>query len=201
MKLKKIASFVTCAAMAGVFATSAFAASDASVQKVQSYLDSKGIAYTVTAADLDRAKANGYSMSDADAMFAKADALLEKAKTDPEGAKNEAISLLASMGVTVTDATVTVNGDVITITATVNGTAVAKTVTVSETSEHPEIAEAIANGTWGVSESTTSAATSQTSSSSVIKATGDDAAIAMLIAVVAIASTMGVAVRKSSEAV
>lgn len=53
MKMKKLTTFVACAAMAGVFATSAFAANDAQVARAQDYLNSKGIAYTVTASDVD----------------------------------------------------------------------------------------------------------------------------------------------------
>lgn len=45
MKMKKLTTFVACAAMAGVFATSAFAANDAQVARAQDYLNSKGIAY------------------------------------------------------------------------------------------------------------------------------------------------------------
>ena len=44
------------------------------------------------------------------------------------------------------------------------------------------------------------AAASLKSGNGVIKATGDNAGIAMLVAVVAIAGTMGVAVRKSRDA-
>lgn len=57
MKMKKLTTFVACAAMAGVFATSAFAANDAQVARAQDYLNSKGIAYTVTASDVDKALA------------------------------------------------------------------------------------------------------------------------------------------------
>ena len=59
MKMKKLTTFVACAAMAGVFATSAFAANDAQVARAQDYLNSKGIAYTVTASDVDKALAAG----------------------------------------------------------------------------------------------------------------------------------------------
>ena len=48
MKMKKLTTFVACAAMAGVFATSAFAANDAQVARAQDYLNSKGIAYMLT---------------------------------------------------------------------------------------------------------------------------------------------------------
>ena len=61
MKMKKLTTFVACAAMAGVFATSAFAANDAQVARAQDYLNSKGIAYTVTASDVDKAVAAGYT--------------------------------------------------------------------------------------------------------------------------------------------
>ena len=189
MKMKKLTTFVACAAMAGVFATSAFAANDAQVARAQDYLNSKGIAYTVTAV------AAGYT---ADALVAKANALLGQAKSDPEGAKNEAVNVLNSIGVSVADAKVAVNGNDITISASINGTNVAYSFNNADT--HPEIGEAIKNGTWGVAESTTTAAASLKSGNGVIKATGDNAGIAMLVAVVAIAGTMGVAVRKSRDA-
>ena len=67
MKMKKLTTFVACAAMAGVFATSAFAANDAQVARAQDYLNSKRIAYTVTASDVDKAVAAGYT---ADALVA-----------------------------------------------------------------------------------------------------------------------------------
>lgn len=196
MKMKKLTTFVACAAMAGVFATSAFAANDAQVARAQDYLNSKGIAYTVTASDVDKALAAGYT---ADSLVAKANELLDRAKSDPEGAKNEAVSILNALGVSVSDAKVTVNGNDITISANINGTYVPYSFSNADT--HPEIGEAIKNGTtWGVAESTTTAAASLKSGNGVIKATGDNAGIAMLVAVVAIAGTMGVAVRKSRDA-
>lgn len=195
MKMKKLTTFVACAAMAGVFATSAFAANDAQVARAQDYLNSKGIAYTVTASDVDKALAAGYT---ADSLVAKANELLDRAKSDPEGAKNEAVSILNALGVSVSDAKVTVNGNDITISANINGTYVPYSFSNADT--HPEIGEAIKNGTWGVAESTTTAAASLKNGNGVIKATGDNAGIAMLVAVVAIAGTMGVAVRKSRDA-
>lgn len=191
MKMKKLTTFVACAAMAGVFATSAFAANDAQVARAQDYLNS----YTVTASDVDKALAAGYT---ADSLVAKANELLDRAKSDPEGAKNEAVSILNALGVSVSDAKVTVNGNDITISANINGTYVPYSFSNADT--HPEIGEAIKNGTWGVAESTTTAAASLKSGNGVIKATGDNAGIAMLVAVVAIAGTMGVAVRKSRDA-
>lgn len=145
MKMKKLTTFVACAAMAGVFATSAFAANDAQVARAQDYLNSKGIAYTVTASDVDKAVAAGYT---ADALVAKANALLDQAKSDPEGAKNEAVNVLNSIGVSVSDAKVTVNGNDITISASINGTNVAYSFNNADT--HPEIGEAIKNGTWAL---------------------------------------------------
>lgn len=195
MKMKKLTTFVACAAMAGVFATSAFAANDAQVARAQDYLNSKGIAYTVTASDVDKALAAGYT---ADALVAKANELLDRAKSDPEGAKNEAVSILNALGASVSDAKVTVNGNDITISANINGTYVPYSFSNADT--HPEIGEAIKNGTWGVAESTTTAAASLKNGNGVIKATGDNAGIAMLVAVVAIAGTMSVAVRKSRDA-
>ena len=142
-----------------------------------------------------KALAAGYT---ADSLVAKANELLDRAKSDPEGAKNEAVSILNALGVSVSDAKVTVNGNDITISANINGTYVPYSFNNADT--HPEIGEAIKNGTWGVAESTTTAAASLKSGNGVIKATGDNAGIAMLVAVVAIAGTMGVAVRKSRDA-
>ena len=193
MKMKKLTTFVACAAMVGVFATSAFAANG--VSRAQDYLNSKGIAYTVTASDVDKALAAGYT---ADSLVAKANELLDRAKSDPEGAKNEAVSILNALGASVSDAKVTVNGNDITISANINGTYVPYSFSNADT--HPEIGEAIKNGTWGVAESTTTAAASLKSGNGVIKATGDNAGIAMLVVVVAIAGTMGAAVRKSRDA-
>ena len=84
----------------------AFAANDAQVARAQDYLNSKGIAYTVTASDVDKALAAGYT---ADSLVAKANELLDRAKSDPEGAKNETVSILNALGVSVSDAKVTVN--------------------------------------------------------------------------------------------
>ena len=195
MKMKKLTTFVACAAMAGVFATSAFAANDAQVARAQDYLNSKGIAYTVTASDVDKALAAGYT---ADSLVAKANELLDRAKSDPEGAKNEAVSILNALGVSVSDAKVTVNDNAITNTDNNNSTKDPNSNNKTET--QPKNREAIKNGTWGVAESTTTAAASLKSGNGVIKATGDNAGIAMLVAVVAIAGTMGVAVRKSRDA-
>ena len=135
MKMKKLTTFVACAAMAGVFATSAFAANG--VSRAQDYLNSKGIAYTVTASDIQKAAAAGYSD---DALVAKANELLDRAKSDPEGAKNEAVSMLNALGVSVSDAKVTVNGNDITISANINGTYVPYSFNNADT--HPEIGEA-----------------------------------------------------------
>ena len=71
------------------------------------------------------------------------------------------------MGVSVSDAKVTVNGNDITISANINGTYVPYSFSNADT--HPEIGEAIKNGTWGVAESTTTAAASLKNGNGVIK--------------------------------
>lgn len=196
MKMKKVVAAVTCATMACVFATGAFAATDAQVARAQSYLNSKGINYTVQASDVDKALAAGYT---ADALAAKADAIYAQAANgDVEGAKNAALAVLNSCGISVSGVNVSVSGGQVSVTANVNGQNVA--LAVASVDQHPEIGEAIANGTWGVDSSTQSAAGSLTSSNSVVKATGDHSAVAMLLAVVAVAGVMGVAVRKSNIA-
>ena len=156
-------------------------------------------AYLGTPQEESRLAAIRAAMQDyRDNLVAKANELLDRAKSDPEGAKNEAVSILNALGASVSDAKVTVNGNDITISANINGTYVPYSFSNADT--HPEIGEAIKNGTWGVAESTTTAAASLKNGNGVIKATGDNAGIAMLVAVVAIAGTMGVAVRKSRDA-
>lgn len=83
----------------------------------------------------------------------------------------------------ISDAKVTVNGNDITISASINGTNVAYSFNNADT--HPGNRRSHQNGTWGVAESTTTAAASLKSGNGVIKATGDNAGIAMLVAVVA----------------
>ena len=73
-------------------------------------------------------------------FIAKANELLDRAKSDPEGAKNEAVSILNALGVSVSDAKVTVNGNDITISANINGTYVPYSFSNADT--HPEIGEA-----------------------------------------------------------
>ena len=69
---------------------------------------------------------------------------------------------------------------------------------VAATSEHPEIGEAIKNGTWGVDEKKATAASATVSAPNrVIKATGDNTAVVMLMGALAIVGVLGLAVRKS----
>ena len=70
--------------------------------------------------------------------------------------------------------------------------------TVVAASEHPEIGEAIKNGTWGVDEKKATAASATVSAPNrVIKATGDNTAVVMLMGALAIVGVLGLAVRKS----
>ncbi len=200
MKMKKYVAAVAGVAMACALATSAFAATDAQVARAQAYLNSKGISYTVTASDVDKALAAGYT---ADSLAAEADSLLAQVVADPSKADAvaaQAKSILSGIGISVDNVSVSVSGGNVTISAAVNGQSVSKTVAVAD--DHGDIGPAIENGTWGVDENTASTATTLTSSASstaVIKATGDNAGILLISAVLSLAAVLGLAARKYSQ--
>lgn len=200
MKIKKYVAAVAGVAMACALATSAFAATDAQVARAQAYLNSKGISYTVTASDVDKALAAGYT---ADSLAAEADSLLAQVVADPSKADAvaaQAKSILSGIGISVDNVSVSVSGGNVTISAAVNGQSVSKTVAVAD--DHGDIGPAIENGTWGVDENTASTATTLTSSASstaVIKATGDNAGILLISAVLSLAAVLGLAARKYSQ--
>ena len=200
MKMKKYVAAVAGVAMACALATSAFAATDAQVARAQAYLNSKGISYTVTASDVDKALAAGYT---ADSLAAEADSLLAQVVADPSKADAvaaQAKSILSGIGISVDNVSVSVSGGNVTISAAVNGQSVSKTVAVAD--DHGDIGPAIENGTWGVDENTASTATTLTSSASptaVITATGDNAGILLISAVLSLAAVLGLAARKYSQ--
>ena len=200
MKMKKYVAAVAGVAMACALATSAFAATDAQVARAQAYLNSKGISYTVTASDVDKALAAGYT---ADSLAAEADSLLAQVVADPSKADAvaaQAKSILSGIGISVDNVSVSVSGGNVTVSAAVNGQSVSKTVAVAD--DHGDIGPAIENGTWGVDENTASTATTLTSSASstaVIKATGDNAGILLISAVLSLAAVLGLAARKYSQ--
>lgn len=201
MKMKKFVAAAAGVAMACAFATSAFAANEDQVARAQAYLNSKGISYTVTASDVDKALAAGYT---ADSLAAEADSLLAQVAADPSKADAvtaQAKAILANIGISVDNVSVSVSGGNVTVSASVNGQSVSKTVAVAA-DDHGDIGPAIENGTWGVDENTTSTATTLTSSASstaVIKATGDNTGILLVSAVLTLAAVLGLAARKNSE--
>ena len=159
MKLKKLVSAVACVVMAGVFATSAFAATATTdqVAAAQRYLSANGISYEISPEEVDTIIAN---FKTEDAAKAAGDALIAKVKADPNNAASIVTNALAGYGVTVSDIAVTVNADgTISGSATINGKAASATVAGAATSEHPEIgANKDENGNWHVDEATTDAA-------------------------------------------
>ena len=161
MKLKKLVSAVACVVMAGVFATSAFAATTDQVAAAQGYLSANGISYEISSEEVDKIIAN---FKTEDAAKAAGDALIAQVKADPNNAASIVTNALAGYGVTVSDVAVTVNADgTISGTATINGKAASATVAGAATSEHPEIgANKDENGNWHVDEATTDAAASVT---------------------------------------
>lgn len=199
MKLKKLVSAVACVVMAGVFATSAFAATTDQVAAAQGYLSANGISYEISPEEVDTIIAN---FKTEDAAKAAGDALIAKVKADPNNAETIVTNALAGYGVTVSGVAVTVNADgTISGTATINGKAASATVAGAATSEHPEIgANKDENGNWHVDEATTDAAASVTTTAgSVIKATGDNSAVVLVAGVLAVATVLGLAVRKNSN--
>ena len=211
MKLKKILAAALSLAAACVFAASAFAATTAEKEaKIRAYAASNGVdisGVTLTEAQINAIAANWQSLE------AQADSLLAQAKSDPNNLQtyaNQAASLASTVGITasVTSVAIDSTGKIV-ATATVNGSTATAAEQVAAgvsykatTDEHPEIAAAIANGTWGQKSGTTAAAAGSNplvaSGSSVIKATGDNAAALLIVAVLSVAGVLGLAVRKSS---
>ena len=199
MKLKKLVSAVVCVVMAGVFATSAFAATDDQMAAARQYLVDNKISYDISKDEVDLILKNFDNQADAEAA---GDALIARVKADPNNAASIVTNALAGYGVTVSDVAVTVNADgTISGTATINGKAASATVAGAATSEHPEIgANKDENGNWHVDEATTDAAASVTTTAgSVIKATGDNSAVVLVAGVLAVATVLGLAVRKNSN--
>lgn len=199
MKLKKLVSAVACVVMAGVFATSAFAAAPGQVEAAREYLAKKQISYDISKDEVDLILKNFDNQAEAEAA---GDALIARVKADPNNAETIIKEELARYGVTVSDVAVTANADgTISGTATINGKAASATVAGAATSEHPEIgANKDENGNWHVDEATTDAAASVTTTAgSVIKATGDNSAVVLVAGVLAVATVLGLAVRKNSN--
>ena len=211
-KFKKILAIALSLAMACLFATSAFAATTAEKEaKIRAYAASNGVdisKVTLTESQINAIAANWQSLE------AQADSLLAQAKSDPNNLQtyaNQAASLAATVGITasVTSVAIDSTGKIV-ATATVNGSTATAAEQVATgvsykatTDEHPEIAAAIANGTWGQKSGTTAAAAVGSnplvaSGSSVIKATGDNSAALLIAAVLSVAGILGLAVRKSS---
>ena len=203
MKLKKIIAAAASVVMACAFATSAFAATT-NMQKL-----------------VDVARAHGYSEADVKAVVTSEDQATKvvgnkdfyKARyntvttaTDAgvaaQAANEAAAQLSTDTGKTVA-ASVSVSGNRVVVNATVKDASgnvlLTKSIgSANVTSEHPEIGEAIKNGTWGVDEKKATAASATVSAPNrVIKATGDNTAVVMLMGALAIVGVLGLAVRKS----
>ena len=204
MKLKKIIAAAASVVMACVFATGAFAATP-NLQKLY-----------------DAARANGYSEADVNAVISneaqatnvvnnkdyyKARYNTVTTAVDPAvaaQAANEAAAQLSADTGKVVSASVSVSGERINVTATVKDSSgnvlLSKSIASVKTavlSEHPEIGEAIKTGTWGVDDKKTAAAATVSAPSGVIKATGDNTAVVLMMGALAIVGVLGLAVRKS----
>ena len=200
MKLKKLVSAVACVVMAGVFATSAFAATDDQMAAARQYLVDNKISYDISKDEVDLILKNFHNQADAEAA---GDALIARVKADPNNAKTIIKETLAGYGITdvvIDDFNLNADGT-ISGKGSINGKAVSATIAGAATSEHPEIgANKDENGNWHVDEATTDAAASVTTTAgSVIKATGDNSAVVLVAGVLAVATVLGLAVRKNSN--
>lgn len=202
MKLKKIIAAAASLVMACVFATSAFAAS--TVQEMKDKAKAKYPEYTQIINDLSDDQVNNIRTTyrTFDAAVAEADRLQNAVKADPANAEATINGVISTFGLSVSNVKVTTNADgsIVATAKVTNGTRnydVARTV-AGATTEHPEIGEAIKNGTWGVDDNKTAAASATVSASTgVIKATGDNIAVVLMMGALAIVGVLGLAVRKS----
>lgn len=202
MNMKKIIATAACLVMACVFATTAFAKTAAEKRAdAQAYLNAQGISYDLSAVTDEQINALSGQKAE---LQAKADNLIAALRANPgqaEALANDAVAFVNSKGISVTAPSITVGSDgTVVVTATVNGaTATAKVSAQVGGDSHPDIGEAIANGTWGVDSTTSAAASAMTSSGSVIKATGDSNGMMLVAALLAVSGVLGLAVRKSSS--
>ena len=208
MKLKKIIAAAASVVMACAFATSAFAAS---TQEMKDKAIAKYPEYTQIINDLspEQVQAVQREFGTFDRAVDAANGLQNAVKADPANAADKINGVLnrIGLGITVDNVKVTTNADgSITAKATVNNPSAVSGVTtrtvsstlVAATSEHPEIGEAIKNGTWGVDEKKATAASATVSAPNrVIKATGDNTAVVLMMGALAIVGVLGLAVRKS----
>lgn len=204
MKLKKIIAAAASVVMACAFATSAFAATT----NMQKLVDA-ALAHGYTEADVKLVTGNDENV--ASTIVANKDFYMARYNTvttatdagvAAQAANEAAAQLSKDTGKTVA-ASVSVSGNRVVVDATVKDTSGKVLLTKSiasanVTSEHPEIGEAIKNGTWGVDEKKATAASATVSApSAVIKATGDNTAVVLMMGALAIVGVLGLAVRKS----
>lgn len=207
MKLKKIIAAAASVVMVCVFATSAFAAT---YDEMRAKVAARYPAYADVINGLTDAQVQAVSNSNTfEQATAKADATLAEVKANPSNANaivQRAVSTIPNLVVsdvtvnTAADGSVSVSAKVVNTDAASPVYNQAKTVsaTVVAASEHPEIGEAIKNGTWGVDEKKATAASATVSApSAVIKATGDNTAVVLMMGALAIVGVLGLAVRKS----
>ena len=202
MKLKKIIAAAASLVMECVFATSAFAAS--TVQEMKDKAKDKYPEYTQIINDLSDTQVETIrtTYGTFDAAVAAAESLQNSVKANPANAEATINGVINAFGLSVSNVKVTTNADgsIVATAKVTNGTRnydVARTV-AGATSEHPEIGEAIKNGTWGVDEKKATAASATVSApSAVIKATGDNTAVVLMMGALAIVGVLGLAVRKS----
>ncbi|MFR7452520.1 MAG: hypothetical protein ACLUUL_10465 [Gemmiger sp.] len=222
MKLKKLVSAVVCAAMACVFAVSAFAADPDTIaarrKDAVDYLNGRGLTSLASAVGqlddtvIDNVIESNWTRSSLEYTLNNYAEQIEAAGTDTaEIARllRSAAADVSSFGINIaiTGVNFDSNGNLV-VDATLNGIAVNETVALTTstsgsttTDEHPDIAaNKDENGNWHVDEATTAAASSVTTTAGgVIKATGDNSAVVLVAGVLVVAAVLGLAVRKNSN--
>ena len=214
MKLKKIIAAAASVVMACVFATSAFAANVANPAEAKRKAAEQFPAYAEVINGLTDAQVNAVAAAPGsfDNAVTVAKNYQNAIKANPADAAAkvaEALATVPSLNIdvsevkvaTAADGTVTVSAKVVNNdpgSTAYNQVKSVSSVVVAAYDAHPEIGEAIKNGTWGVDEkkaSTAAAVTSAAAGKGVIKATGDNAAVVLVMVALDIVGVLGLAVR------
>ena len=191
-KIKKFVAVLVSTAMAGVFATCAFAAPDAESIRasVKKYLAENGVAMSdvvdsLTADQLTVLYDNAETLKDVAATAKESvDKSASKAEVTAaiDKALNDTSAIMSEAGITVEVPTVEFKGDHAYVGVSVKANGVSG-----------EVAKDVAAT---ASTSTTTANPIASSSASVIKATGDNGVVALVAAALGVSAVLGMAVRK-----
>jgi hypothetical protein len=210
-KVKKLIAVAVSLLAVCLFATSAFASSATGKQKLKDYCASKGYGTSDVYAVID-------SLSDAqvNALRANQDSLVATVDAQTAtiaGSNNLTVTQEAANavkyalegavpGLTISQPSVTLSGNKIIVTATGANGGISAAVSKEITKSGDSTTSSSSTSTSSSSSSTASASVSNpitASGSSVIKATGDNSAVVLLVSVLGVAAFLGLAVRKNTS--